>query len=104
MRLAQDKIAHLRAGLAVLLVATVAGLALLHLGLRPLSVALLLAGVGAAAAVEYAQRDSNARLRALGQPPLHDVSLPDLLASAAPCVAGALLLELWQRLGWGLLL
>lgn len=99
MRLAQDKIAHLKAGLAVLLAAAAGTLLMLHVGVQPLAVVLLIVGLGTGAAVEFAQRDSNARLAAAGQPALHDVSAADLLASAAPCILGAGVIELLARLG-----
>jgi hypothetical protein len=99
MRLALDKIAHLKAGAAVAIAACLAGLALTAGGLHPLSVVQLVVGFGTGAAVEYAQRDSNARLAAMGQPPLHDVSRADLIASALPCAVAAAAIELLRHLG-----
>jgi hypothetical protein len=98
MRLATDKIAHLKAG--VLLVPPVLlAYSLGHLlGLHPLTIALLIAGPAVGAAVEWAQRDSNARAAAAGHLPLHDVSGGDLLASAAPCLIAAAAVELLARL------
>lgn len=97
--MAPDKIAHLKAGTAVALGALVAAAAALHLGIQPLAVAVALAGVAASAAVEFAQKDSNARLQASGHLPLHDVSAKDLVASAAPAVAVAVAIELAARAG-----
>jgi hypothetical protein len=99
MRIPPDKLAHLKAGAAVAVVACLAGLALTASGLHPLSALLLVAGFGTGAAVEYAQRDSNARLAAQGQPPLHDVSRADLVASAVPCTLAAAAIELLCHLG-----
>ncbi len=100
MKLAPDKLAHLKAGAAVAIAACLAGLALTAGGLHPLSALLLVAGFGTGAAVEYAQRDSNARLAAMGQPPLHDVSRADLVASAAPAVVAAAAVQLAHVAGY----
>lgn len=101
MRLAPDKIAHLRAGALVALAALVAAIALHQLlGLHALTILLLVVGVGVGAAVEWTQRNSNARLQAGGHLPIHEVSRADLLASAAPCALLAALWEAAQRLGW----
>lgn len=90
MRLAPDKIAHFKAGALVAAAALLAAMPLVAQGIHPLSAAVAVAGVGAAAAVEYTQRDSNARLREQGKPPLHDVSWRDALASSvAPLVLAA---------------
>jgi hypothetical protein len=100
MRIAPDKIAHLKAGAFVAAAACVAGIALTAGGLHPLSALLLVAGIGTGAAVEYAQRDSNARLAAQGLPPLHDVSKADLIASAVPCALAAAAIELLRHFGY----
>lgn len=98
MRLAPDTIAHLKAGLLLLLSVLLAYSLGYSLTLQPLTIALLIAGPAVGAAVEWAQRDSNARLTAAGHLPLHDVSKADLLASAAPCLLAAVAVELLARL------
>ena len=97
--MAPDKIAHLRAGAAVALAALAAAAGALHVGIQPLAVAVALAGVAASAAVEFAQKDSNARLQAGGHLPIHDVSPKDFVASAAPAAAVAVAIELAARAG-----
>jgi hypothetical protein len=97
--MAPDTIAHLKAGLAVLVASGLAAAGALHVGIHPLAVAVALAGIAASAAVEYAQRDSNARLQAAGHLPIHDVSPKDFVASAAPAAAAAVAIELATRAG-----
>lgn len=87
--LAKDKIVHLKAGAAVAAAALAAAAILLALGAHPLAVAVLVTGGAVAAAVEFAQRDSNRRLADAGRPALHDVSWSDLAASLAPAVVVA---------------
>lgn len=94
MKLAPDKIAHIKAG-TVVAVASAAWFALCHtIGLHPFTAGIALAGLAAGAAVEYAQRGSNALV-----PRLHDVSPKDFAASAAVPVACAVAWEVAVRMG-----
>ncbi len=100
MLLAPDKITHLKGGLLALLGAAVlALLGLVALGLHPLTVALAVAGAAAGAAVEAAQHALNRAAQSQGLPPPHEVSLADLVASAAPCWLAALAVEWLSRAG-----
>lgn len=103
MRLPPDKIAHLRAG-ALVAAAALGAAAVLQqlLALHAITILLLVVGLAVGAAVEWAQRDSNARLHATGHLPIHDVSLADLVTSAAPSAGAAVLWELSVRSGWSL--
>ncbi len=99
MKIARDKIAHLKAGAAALAAAAFATFLGREIGLHPYTVTVALCGISAGLAVEYAQHDSNARNAAAGLPAQHDVSLGDLIASALPAVLGAAAWEVAVRMG-----
>jgi hypothetical protein len=86
--MAPDKIAHMKAGMAVAVASALAGAALLALGLHGLSIVVMIACAVAGMAVGFAQHETNRRLQDAGKLPLHDVSPDDALASMLP---GALL-------------
>lgn len=103
MALAKDKIDHLKAGLIVLAITLLFGLAGLNAGVHPLTLIVLAGGFGAGAAVEFAQRDSNRRLLAQGLQPIHEVSRADLLASVAAALVAMVALEVahsYRLLPW----
>ena len=85
MKLAQDKIVHLKGGALVLLFTLAAGVALWLIGLHWLSICFLVSGFVAGASVEGAQASDNQAAAAAGLPKPHEVSPGDLAASAAPC-------------------
>lgn len=95
-----DLVLHAKAGLPVAVVALIASLFLIQFGLRTETIGILLAGGAAAAAVEFAQGDSNKRLRDAGMDPIHDVSGSDLLASFAPAALLAVGVEFAARMGF----
>lgn len=92
--LAPDKILHLKGGLIVLLAALAMAIVSQQLGLHWLTLVLSVAGLAAGASVEATQYADNRRAAAAGQLAPHDVSPADLVASAAPCWAVAVGVEL----------
>lgn len=97
IKIEPDKIVHLKAGAVVAAAALLAAGLLLAMGAHPLATAVLITGPAVSAAVEFAQRDTNNRLLAEGKPALHDVSIKDWAASAAPAVVLAAVV---QALAW----
>ena len=101
IRLAADKITHLKGGLLALLGSAGLAIALLAVGAHALTVALAVAGLAAGGAVEGAQAAVNRAAIARGVAPPHEVSASDLLASAAPCWAACVVIEALRA--WGVL-
>jgi hypothetical protein len=97
--LAPDKILHLKGGLIVLLAALAVALVGHQVGVHWLPLLLVVAGLAAGASVEATQLADNRRAAALGQLAPHEVSVADLAASAAPCWAAAVVIELGIRSG-----
>lgn len=98
MKIPRDKIIHAVGGLIVALGCGALAWAMLDAGLSPLAVAVLVAGAAAALAVEGAQWSANRSALAAGQPIRHDISPLDALASAAPAVLIAAVVEFFPGL------
>ena len=94
MKLASDTIVHLKGGLLVLLGALVITAGCQIARLHWLPTLLIVAGFVAGASVEGSQQADNDRAEALGLPRPHEVSWRDMVASAAPCWAAAVAIEL----------
>ena len=100
MKFKPDFKPHFLGGLAVLVASLVAATVLLFLvQLHPLTVAILAAGLAAAAAVEGTQANDNRLAKLTGLPEPHEVSLRDAWNSALACVVGAAAIELAARTG-----
>lgn len=105
MKLAPDKLAHLKGGALALVGAAGLIAAMLALGVSAVALALVVAGVFSAGSVEGAQWVLNRRAAARGEPLPHEVSLADAAYTAAPCLLAALAWELAARgafSAWGL--
>lgn len=94
MKLAPDTIIHLKGGLLVLIGALVITAVCQVAGLHWLATLLLVVGFVAGASVEGTQKADNDRADSAGAARPHEVSALDLVASAAPCWAVAIAIEL----------
>lgn len=94
MNIPRDTIIHAAGGLVVAVGCAALAWVELHYGLAPLSVAVLSGGLAGAGSVEFAQWHANRTAMAAGQPTRHDVSFLDFLASFAPAVAIAAVIQL----------
>ena len=99
MKMKTDTKTHLQGGTFVLLMTLWLSLALLALGLHPLTVCLALAGLVAGACVEGTQWADNRNAAKAGLPAPHEVSWRDLRNSALPCWIAAAAAESLARHG-----
>lgn len=100
----QDTKTHRVGGTVVLLASLVQALALLALGLHPVTVVLICAGSAAAASVEGTQWFTNRAAKKNGAQPPHEVSWRDFGNSVAACWIGAAAAEAFVRSHWPTLL
>jgi hypothetical protein len=98
MNIPRDKLIHAAGGAIAAAGCGVLAWVALNAGLSPLAVAVLAAGLAAALSVEAAQWSANRAAIAAGQPVQHEVSPLDALASFAPAVVLAAVVELAS--GW----
>ena len=93
----RDKLIYAAGGLIAALGCGALAWVLLKVGLSPLAVAILIAGVATALSAEAAQWSANRSARALNLPTRHEVSVMDALASFAPAAVIAAVIEIGFR-------
>ncbi len=98
MKFKPDFLPHVLGGLAVLVFAAAAAMVLLHLGLHPMTVAIVVAGIAAAVAVEGTQWNDNRLAKAKGESPPHEISGRDAFNSSLACLLAGAALEAATRL------
>lgn len=93
MNIPRDKIIHAAGGAIVAAGCGVLAWVALTVGLSPLQVAVLAAGLAGAVSVEVAQWSANRSAVSAGQPVRHEVSPLDAAASFAPAVVLAVVIQ-----------
>lgn len=94
MKIQRDKLTHIAYGVPVAALAAALAFVAMHLGAHPMAAALIAAGAVSGMSVEGVQWADNRRARAAGLPLPHEISGMDAVASAAPCWALAVVVQL----------